>query len=573
MTNLETLSCLWQDTNSASRATKELNSETIRDLAISELVSALCIEPRFKPHVERILGHLSGDLETTLYRQEVFADFMRSSILRQGVQDVLPLLRDLKELNTPDGDMSQLQLLMSRLSELELYAAALRQLSNVLEQAKVESRALNSLQDVLTELIAEPSFQEMLVKLPELRHSVSNLTSLTVGINLDAQLRPSQATLLSINAERFIGKTHSVTSFLLQKKSEFTGITSLNSRDGKRSIGAALMGALTAGTTEGGFGSGKVGISNSSKDRMLATFFADLEKMLEDTTRPVAQILKQYVQIFSHPLLHLEAEFGFFLGAANLVQRLQGLGIAFCKPEIKNPDAREDHFEGLTNILLTLRFEKSGTTDLSSRIVGSDVQFDDSGRIFILTGPNSGGKTTFLQAVALAHILAQAGLHVPAKTASISPVDAIYTHFPVEEKSESITGRLGEESGRLNTLFHVASKQSLVILNESLSSTSPGEAVYLARDILRAFRHLGVRAVFATHMHELADVDEINLQSEGSSNLASLVSVTKEAGAEHQRTYKIVRTASKGISYASDVARKYGISFDQLLDVLAKRNL
>jgi DNA mismatch repair protein MutS len=120
-------------------------------------------------------------------------------------------------------------------------------------------------------------------------------------------------------------------------------------------------------------------------------------------------------------------------------------------------------------------------------------------------------------------------------------------------------------------LFHKASQRSLILLNESLSSTSPGEGVYLARDILRAFRYLGVRAVFATHMHELADVAEINQHSEGSSLLASLVSVTKESGAEHQRTYRIERTASKGISYASDVARKYAISYEQLLEILENR--
>jgi DNA mismatch repair protein MutS len=551
----------------------ELDKESAHDLALSELVAALCIEPRFKPHVERIVSHLSGNVQTISYRQEVFADFMRSSLLCEGVKDVLPLLHELKELNAREGDLSQLQLLMSRLSELELYVETLKRLSNVLEKAEVESRGLRNLQQILLEITSENSFQEMSEKLPNLRHSVSNLTSLTVGINLDAQLRPSEATLLSINSQRFVGKQHSVTSFLMQKNPEFIGMTSLQARDAKRGIGAAIMGAINGSTMESGFGSGKVAISASGKDRMLATFFADLEKMLEDTTRPVAQVLKQYIQVFSHPLLHLDAEFAFYLGGTFLVQRLQGLGVSLCKPELSASEAREDHFEGLTNVLLALRFEKNGERDLGSKIVGNKVDFDDTGRIFILTGPNSGGKTTFIQAVGLAHLLCQAGFHVPAKTASLSPVDAVYTHFPVEEKSESLTGRLGEESGRLNALFHKATKHSLILLNESLSSTSPGEGVYLARDILRALRHLGVRAIFATHMHELADVDTINQNSEGSSILASLVSVTKDDGTEHQRTYRIVRSASKGTSYASDVARKYAISYEQLLEVLEKRSL
>ncbi len=570
--NLESLSCLWQSTDSPAQA-MELGVESAHDLALSELVAALCIEPRYKPHVERIISHLSGNAQTIQYRQEVFADFMRSGLLCQGVEDLLPMLHELKELNSREGDLSQLQLLMTRLSELELYVDILKRLSSVLEKSEVKSRALRNLQHILLEITSERSFTDMTEKLPELRRSVSNLTSITVGINLDAQLRPAEATLLSINSERFVGKTHSVTSFLMHKNPEFIGMTSLNSREAKRGIGATIMGAINSGTMESGFGSGKVAIGKSGKDRMLATFFADLEKMLEDTTRPVAQILKQYIQVYSHPLLHLESEFAFYLGATVLVKRLQSLGIAMCKPELNTLETREDHFEGLTNVLLALRFEKNGEKDLGNKIVGNDVDFDDTGRIFILTGPNSGGKTTFIQAIGLAHVLCQAGAHVPARTAHICPIDGIFTHFPVEEKSESLTGRLGEEAGRLNALFHKATKHSLILLNESLASTSPGEAVYLARDILRALRHLGVRAVFATHMHELADVDTINQQSEGSSTLGSLVSVTTDTGTEHKRTYRIERSASKGTSYASDVARKYAISYEQLLEVLEKRKL
>jgi DNA mismatch repair protein MutS len=254
--NLENFSCLWQ--NADSGKSLELDRETSHDLALIELVAALCIEPRYKPHVERIVSHLSGNVATIEYRQEVFADFMRSSLLCEGLKDVLPLLHELKELNSREGDLSQLQLLMTRLSELELYVDVLNRLSSVLETANVESSALKELQRLVLEITTEQSFEDMKQKLPELRHSVSNLTSLTVGINLDAQLRPSEATLLSINSQRFVGKQHSVTSFLMQKNPEFIGMTSLQARDAKRGIGAAIMGAINGNTMESGFGSGKV---------------------------------------------------------------------------------------------------------------------------------------------------------------------------------------------------------------------------------------------------------------------------------------------------------------------------
>ena len=82
-------------------------------------------------------------------------------------------------------------------------------------------------------------------------------------------------------------------------------------------------------------------------------------------------------------------------------------------------------------------------------IVTNDVHLGDDGRIGILTGPNQGGKTTYTQMVGLCQILAQTGLWVPAARARISPVDNIYTHYPVEEQVAKGTGRFGDEAQRL----------------------------------------------------------------------------------------------------------------------------
>jgi DNA mismatch repair ATPase MutS len=71
----------------------------------------------------------------------------------------------------------------------------------------------------------------------------------------------------------------------------------------------------------------------------------------------------------------------------------------------------------------------------------------------ILTGPNQGGKTTYMQAIGLAQVMAQSGLFVPGRRARISPVDGIHTHFPVEERVGLGLGRFGDEARRIRTLF------------------------------------------------------------------------------------------------------------------------
>ena len=78
-----------------------------------------------------------------------------------------------------------------------------------------------------------------------------------------------------------------------------------------------------------------------------------------------------------------------------------------------------------------------------------------------------------------------------------------------------------------------------------------------------ALKYLGARTVFNTHMHELAmNLDELNTQIDGDSNVASLITGIHEG----KRSYKIFIAPPEGVSYAQDIAKKYGVTFDQLMN-------
>ena len=118
-------------------------------------------------------------------------------------------------------------------------------------------------------------------------------------------------------------------------------------------------------------------------------------------------------------------------------------------------------------------------------------------------------------------------------------------------------------------------RNSLVLLNESLSSTSAGESFYIGQDILRALRLLGVRAIFSTHLHELAaGIDELNQTGPGDSRIVSMVASPltrrREPGA---RSFKVVFGPPLGRSYAREIAVRYGVSYDQLQALLQQRGL
>lgn len=106
--------------------------------------------------------------------------------------------------------------------------------------------------------------------------------------------------------------------------------------------------------------------------------------------------------------------------------------------------------------------------------------------MYILTGANRGGKTTITQAVGQLFVLAQGGIYIPGKAFTFSPVTGIYTHFPADEDKTLDLGRLGEECKRFKAIYEEADSRSLLLMNESFSTTSFEEGYYIAKDSVRA---------------------------------------------------------------------------------------
>ena len=125
-------------------------------------------------------------------------------------------------------------------------------------------------------------------------------------------------------------------------------------------------------------------------------------------------------------------------------------------------------------------------------------------------------------------------------------------------------GRLGEECARLKEIFDSVSENSMILLDESLSSTGAYEASFIASEILTAFAVMRARGIFSTHLHELAaSIPEINARSKerGGIEIDTLVAGIEEG----QRSFKIYRMKPDGKSYARDIAEKYGLTFDTLI--------
>jgi DNA mismatch repair ATPase MutS len=226
-------------------------------------------------------------------------------------------------------------------------------------------------------------------------------------------------------------------------------------------------------------------------------------------------------------------------------------------PEISDHSEIRFNAKELYNPCVALKVE--------DEIITNDVDFDnDNALIYVLTGPNRGGKSVITCAIGISQALMQLGMFVPASKASISVADGIFTHFPTGADDTIDKGRLGEECARLGEIFDAVTKYSLVLLDESLSSTGSYEASYIAAEVLAGFSHVGCRTLFSTHLHELAaEIENINERAKtgGGAIIDTLVAGIEEG----KRSFKIVRAKPDGKSYARDIAESYGLTYENIV--------
>ena len=255
--------------------------------------------------------------------------------------------------------------------------------------------------------------------------------------------------------------------------------------------------------------------------------------------------------------MNLIPEIEFLVKGTLLLRYLKSRGLALCIPEIKT-DEIVFKATGLYNPCVAVKVD--------DEIITNDLDFcQNDALIFVLTGPNRGGKSVITCAMGLAQAMMQLGMFVPADNAVISIADSIFTHFPTGADDTIDKGRLGEECARLNDIFERVTNRSLVLLDESLSSTGSFEASYIAAEVLAGLSRVGCRCLFSTHLHELAsEIDGINQRTanDGGVKIDSLVAGIEEG----KRSFKIHRIKPDGKSYARDIADRYGLTFDKIIE-------
>lgn len=555
----------------ADTASLTLQKEAINDLSVDYLVESLTKDPFEQNSIKQLLTQITCDEDVIRYRCNVFEDFLRHPKLREDLTALLAKLKDLREIERfqKDFESSSLWQLVNRLREMDSYVDCITQIKTTLEGIDIHSEGLITLRNKVQAIYNDSGFPLLKDDIETTLREVRKVKSITLGVNLDDMLRPKAVGVVCLNDTPFTD------SGLLNKFLNFANKQS-ELHEGTDVSGFTAFHPANPPTSSFGLGQPVMGaqkdlnhIENSSLtgvDPMSDALKRVVTDILKRTVNNLKSMLNKYVGISGYSFISLMPEIIFYIRFAELCDKIIALGLPLCKAEVIDKSSRTCDIKDIYNFKLAI---KALEDKASGETVTNDFEFGDKGRIYILTGPNRGGKTTITQAVGLCFLLAQHGIYVPASAMSFSPCDNIYTHFPADENDTVDLGRLGEESKRLSDIFNTATKHSLLLLNESLATTNVSEGLYIAKDVIRAMRYLGVRCVFNTHMHDLArNLKEMNESTEGDSFVESMVTGV-ENGA---RSFKIFIAPPQGVSYAKDIAEKYGVTFDSIKENIDNRN-
>ena len=247
-------------------------------------------------------------------------------------------------------------------------------------------------------------------------------------------------------------------------------------------------------------------------------------------------------------LVRFDREVQFYLSYLSYIRPLESAGLPFCYPEVSTT-TKQTRADDAFDLALASKLADSRKT-----VIGNSLRLDGPERVIVVTGPNQGGKTTFARMFGQLHYLASLGLPVPGRSARLFVPDRIFTHFEKEENVASLRGKLEDELVRLHEILSQATSRSVIVMNESFSSTTLADASFLGAEILRRITGQDLLGLYVTFIDQLASLTP------------ACVSMVAGIAADNPaaRTFKIVRKPADGLAYAAAIADKYGLSYQRL---------
>jgi DNA mismatch repair protein MutS len=501
-------SVLFRNEDDRIRAEKAVQPDFFRDLNLDQLVDSITASKQ--AYNLRVFYYLPlRDVDAIVYRHEVLKDiedkdaFQHIKRFAQGMRSMREHLDQSSKLSYKHQKQAWF------LDAVGIYCDAISQLTDRLSTADLESRGLSGFRDYLLNYTESEGFVSLQSETQKIKTGLSTIEYCVL-----------------IDGDTFkVRKYESEPDYSAEIEETFDKFKQGAVKDHRLKFSEWVQ----------------MNHVEAKIEEFVSFLFPEIFASLDGYCARNSAYLDETIAIF-------DREIQFYVAYLEYTEPLKQAGLKFCYPRVSSASKEASNYEGFDLVLA------SKLVGQEKPVVCNDFYLEGEERIIVVSGPNQGGKTTFCRTFGQLHYLASIGSFIPGRAAELFLCDKLFAHFEREEQMENLRGKLQDDLVRARHILDGATSNSIIVLNEIFTSTTLRDATFLSQKLMERISEMGCLCVWVTFIEELASFDE------------HVVSMTSTVAPKDptSRTFKVIRRAADGLSYALSIAEKYELTYQQL---------